>query len=117
MLRLRNVTFASADPRRLADFWAAALGLPERRDGEHEVLLADEAWGYPRYTFQQADREQVAGSGRVHLDLVADDRRAEVRRLVSLGATEVRAVEDDPSGVVWTVVTDPDGNEVCITQA
>ena len=32
MLFIRNVTFMTVDPGRLADFWAAALGLAERRD-------------------------------------------------------------------------------------
>ena len=56
------------------------------------------------------------GRAPLHLDLLADDRRAEVERLVELGATEVGTVDDDPSGVVWTVVRDPDGNEVCISE-
>ena len=115
VLRLRNVTFMTTDPARLADFWAAALGLPQRNEGDDEVLLADADWGHPRYTFQRIDdvRDRPAP---LHLDLVADDRQAEVARLVGLGATEVRSVDDDPSGVVWTVVRDPDGNEVCVTE-
>ena len=115
MLRLRNITFMTTNPAALADFWADALGLPERRDGDHEVLLAGADWGHPRYTFQLVDDERDRPAP-LHLDLVADDRRAEVDRLVGLGATEVRTVDDDPSGVVWTVVHDPDGNEVCITE-
>ena len=115
MLRIRNVTFMTTDPARLADFWGAALHLPERRDGEHEVLLADTEWGYPRLTFQRLDAAKPA-PGSVHLDLLAEDRVAEVQRLVALGATEVRTVDDDPSGVVWTVLLDPDGNELCVTE-
>ncbi len=113
MLTLRNVTFLSADPGRLADFWAAALGLPERRDTETEVLLADVEWAFPRYTFQRVEPGRPVPAGSVHLDLTALDRAAEVRRLVALGATEVRTVE----GVMtWTVLFDPDGNELCVSQ-
>ncbi len=115
MLSLRNITFASPDPRQLADFWAAALGLPERRDGTDEVLLADADWGYPRYTFQRWHSAPADGANRVHLDLLSDDRATEVERLVGLGASEVRTVDDDPSGVVWTVMIDPGGNELCVT--
>lgn len=115
MLGLRNVTFMTPDPGRLADFWAAALSLPERRDGDHEVLLADADWAYPRYTFQRVDAAEP-GANRLHIDLVAENRVAEVDRLVALGATLVRTVADDDSGVNWTVVTDPDGNEFCVTQ-
>jgi predicted enzyme related to lactoylglutathione lyase len=103
------------DPGRLADFWAAALSLPERRDGDDEVLIADAEWTYPRYTFQRVDAAEP-WTNRLHIDLVAQDRVAEVQRLVGLGATTVRTLTDDASGVDWTVMTDPDGNEFCVTQ-
>jgi catechol 2,3-dioxygenase-like lactoylglutathione lyase family enzyme len=114
-LRIRNVTFMTTDPARLADFWQGALALPERRDGGHEVLLADADWSYPRLTFQLIDGTKPK-PGPLHLDLLAEDRAAEVERLVALGATEGRTVADDPSGVVWTVLVDPDGNELCVTE-
>lgn len=50
MRRLRNVTFMTTDPERLASFWAEALGLPERKYSPEEVLLADADWGFPRFT-------------------------------------------------------------------
>jgi len=115
VLRLRNVTFMTPDPGRLADYWAAALGLPERRDGDHEVLLADAEWTYPRYTFQRVDVPE-SRTNHLHIDLVTEDRVAEVDRLVALGATTVRTITDDANGVEWTVMTDPDGNEFCVTQ-
>jgi catechol 2,3-dioxygenase-like lactoylglutathione lyase family enzyme len=113
MLFIRNVTFMTTDPPRLADFWAAALGLSERRDDATETICADAQWTYPRLTFQKVD--DVAGRPRrLHLDLTADDRRAETARLRALGAHEERSVtvEGDWS---WTVMTDPDGNEFCVT--
>lgn len=115
MLRLRNVTFTSPDPRRLADFWSAVLGLRERRDRAEEVLLAGDGWGFPRFSFQRTDRPPAHPSA-VHLDLTARDRVTEVDRLVRLGATEVRTVADQGgSGLTWTVLQDPDGNEFCVT--
>jgi catechol 2,3-dioxygenase-like lactoylglutathione lyase family enzyme len=113
VLSLRNVTFMTADPARLADFWAAALGLGERRDDEGEVLLADEDWSFPRFTFQPVE-DGDARPRRLHLDLTADDRRAEVARLRELGAEERRDVSED-DGWTWTVMADPDGNEFCVT--
>ena len=113
MLFLRNVTFMTSDPRRLADFWAAALGLSERVEHDGEVVLADAEWRYPRLTFQPVD--DIDGrANRVHVDLTADDRRAEVGRLEGLGATVVRDVVVDDDWT-WTVVLDPDGNELCVT--
>jgi hypothetical protein len=113
MLFIRNVTFMTEDPRRLADFWAAALRLPERRDDPTETICADEEWTYPRLTFQKVSN-RASKPPRVHLDLTADDRPAEVQRLRALGAREERSVTVEGEWT-WTVMTDPDGNEFCVT--
>ena len=113
MLFVRNITFMTNDPQRLADFWSAALGLPERVDKADEIVCADADWRHPRLTFQRvADAD--SRSRRVHLDLTADDRDSEVRRLSALGAREERAVSE-ADGWTWMVMTDPDGNEFCVT--
>jgi len=113
-LTLRNVTFLTTDPARLADFWAAALGLTERTDAGHEILIADAEWSRPRFTFQRIDDHDARASS-VHVDLsAAEDRRTEVDRLVALGAEE-RASHSMDGGWTWTVLADPDGNEFCVT--
>ena len=113
MLFIRNITFMTNDPRGLADFWAAALGLAERRDDATETILANAEWTYPRLTFQKVD-DSAARPRRLHLDLTAENRQMEVERLGALGAREERqvALED---GWTWTVMSDPDGNEFCVT--
>jgi len=117
MLRLRNVTFMTVDPRRLADFWSVALGFTERRDDADEVLIADHDWHPPRFTFQRIDGRESEPGNRVHIDLTATDRLAEVARLVAAGAQEVRTVvQGDSDGLTWTVMRDPDGNEFCVTE-
>ena len=103
----------STDPRRLADFWAAALGLPERRDAENETIVAASDWSYPRLTFQKVTGSPTRGR-RLHLDLTASDRQADVQRLRNLGAREDRSVTVEGDWT-WTVMTDPDGNEFCVT--
>src|SRR5262245_44952825 len=107
MLFIRNVTFMTDDPQRLAAFWSAALGLSERRDEADETICADAQWGYPRLTFQRVT-DAAARPRRLHLDLTADDRCAEVERLRSLGARPERAVTVG-DGWTWTVMSDPDG--------
>jgi hypothetical protein len=103
----------STDPKRLADFWTAALGLTERRDEATETIAADANWTYPRLTFQKVDEARPAQ--RLHLDLTAsEDRLFEVSRLRQLGAQEVRTVSVGDNWC-WTVMTDPDGNEFCLT--
>ena len=112
MARLRNVTFMTTDPERLANFWAEALGLPERRSSPDEVLLADAEWGFPRFTFQRIN-DAPRPTSPLHLDLTPDDRVNEVARLIELGATQGATHGD--SGFRWTVMRDPDGNEFCVT--
>jgi predicted enzyme related to lactoylglutathione lyase len=112
-LFIRNVTFMTADPKRLADFWAEVLRLPERRDEENETIVADADWTYPRLTFQKVT-ESSARARQLHLDLTADDRLVEVERLCDLGGREQRTVTVEGSWR-WTVMTDPDGNEFCVT--
>jgi predicted enzyme related to lactoylglutathione lyase len=56
--------------------------------------------------------EPKSVKNRVHLDLDASDREAEVERLVGLGATVVH--DKDEWGVRWTTLTDPEGNEFCV---
>ena len=113
---MRNITFAGADPRRLADFWAAVTGYSQRRDGAEEILLAPDDWGFPRFTFQHV-AAPARTPGRLHLDLTAADMEAEVERLVGLGAVRVRVVDAAKSGTTtWTVLHDPDGNELCVVQ-
>ena len=113
MLFIRNITFMTNDPPRLANFWATALGLSERRDDATETIVADAEWTYPRLTFQKVE-DSSSRSRQLHLDLTADDRRAEVERLCTLGGREERSVVTD-DGWTWTVMTDPDGNEFCVT--
>jgi catechol 2,3-dioxygenase-like lactoylglutathione lyase family enzyme len=115
-LVVRNITFSSADPKRLADFWSAVTGYTQRRDSEEEVLLAPDDWSFPRFSFQHAATPR-SGLGRLHLDLTAADMAVEVDRLVGLGATTLWSVDLAQSGTTtWTVMHDPDGNEFCVVQ-
>jgi hypothetical protein len=121
------------DPHALADFWAAALEA-EVEDNE-ELIEGLLAAGYAqasdtlrhRGRLSWSDLTAVRGAGprillqrvpedktvknRLHLDLnVGPERmRAEVDRLVALGATEVR--EWRVPGGHWIAMTDPEGNE------
>ena len=113
---LRNVTFATSDPARLADFWSAALGYTERRDAETEILLGPPGWGFPRLNFQRGHRTPVT-EDPVHLDLTAADMDGEVERLLALGAVSLWTISAEESGTTtWTTMRDPDGNKFCVVQ-
>ena len=110
-LSLEMITADCSDPRRLARWWAEAVGgavvdLP----GGDFVLVAREGW--PALGFQRVDAP-TPGKNRVHLDLMASDLDAEVQRLVGLGATETGRHSVD-GGFRWVVLADPDGNAFCV---
>ena len=140
MSRRVQIAVDCADPHRLNDFWAAAMGYEVEADhGERiEQMIAagyateDDATVHngnrvwrtaaacsdpegrgPRLLFQQVP-EAKAVKNRVHLDLhVGQDRRdAEVERLVGLGAT--RLWEGSQGPMSWVTMADPEGNEFCV---
>ncbi len=114
-LHLEHVAIDCDDPPTVAAFWAAALGRPID-DGASPYFAsigrgATEAT--PAWLFLKVP-EPKSAKNRVHVDLVADDRPAEVARLVELGATHV--ADKDEWGVSWAVLTDVEGNEFCLAQ-
>jgi hypothetical protein len=124
--RIREITFDSPHPASIARFWAAALDgydvapyddaeLERLRglgiddvDDDPTVLVVRADGGTPQLTFQLVPESKMV-KNRVHLDLVADDRAAEVARLTGLGARVLASYDH------WTTLADPDGNEFCVT--
>jgi predicted enzyme related to lactoylglutathione lyase len=111
---LRNITVDCDDVEGQARFWAAVL---DRKvgDGSSAYFAGLDAGqpGEPRWLFLKVPEAKTA-KNRLHVDLTAADRDAEVERLVGLGATKV--AEHDEYGVSWVVLTDPEGNEFCVAQ-
>jgi hypothetical protein len=121
MARLTEIVFDSLHPAALARFWAAAIeGYAVRAYDEAETARLA-ALGFtpetdpsvavdgpgPTLFFQRTDAVTTARS-RVHLDLAVPDRRAEVVRLLALGATVKREADS------YTVLCDPEGNAFCV---
>ena len=124
-LSLEMVTVDCTDPRRLAQWWAEAVGgatvdLP----GTDFVLVAREGW--PALGFQRAD-DPTPGKNRVHLDIdVTDGRSApladrqrqvdtEVRRLEELGARVLGSHAPEGADYYAVTMADPEGNEFCLS--
>jgi uncharacterized glyoxalase superfamily protein PhnB len=128
-----QLTIDADDPHALADFWAAALGAElEDNSALIENVLA-KGWAQESDTLLHHDRRYwrdlvaVRGAGprillqrvpeakavknRLHLDLNVGEEnlRAEVERLVALGAVEGREWRE--AGGHWIAMTDPEGNE------
>ena len=101
------------DPRRLADFWCAALGyrLDDADDVSASIVPAEGASGWALLFFIVPEGKSV--KNRLHLDLSPPaTMAAEVERLVAAGATVQGRV--DEGGSFWTVMLDPEGNEFCV---
>ncbi|SDS18923.1 VOC family protein [Microlunatus soli] len=98
----KDLVIDAQDPRRIGDFWAAAIGLSAEFDGDGPdgVLRGTE----PEHTIwinQVAEPRTV--KQRVHLDVHASGTDP----LTALGAT----VDTEHPG--WTVMRDPEGGEFC----
>ena len=89
-------------------FWEAVTGQRHVDVASPEFSRLVRADGQPlQFLLQLLD--ETSGRVRGHLDLAADDRAAEVRRHVALGA---RLEAEHPR---WTVLSDPAGAPYCIT--
>lgn len=114
-LTLQMINLDCANVAGQAEFWSRALDVPvDDNDGNafmRTIGYANAA--LPRMMFLAVPESKTV-KNRMHLDLHADDRVAEVDRLVALGAKHVR--DHNEWGVTWTVLTDPEGNEFCIAQ-
>lgn len=106
---IKSVTFDSAEPLRLARFWAEALGSDVDEDSTPDKAWVKPAgWGGPVIWFQRVPEPKTA-KNRQHFDLRAvGDLDAEVNRLTALGAVETARHGD------LVVLHDPEGNEFCV---
>lgn len=96
------------DLDRMIAFWSAALDLePRETVGDDWVSLGPRSGAGPHLSLDRRPSE-YALPPRFHLDLYADDRPAEVARLVALGATEIPL--EHHGEVDWTLLEDPEGN-------
>ena len=102
-----------ADPEKLAEFWAPALGYFNLGSvGSYVALFPDGTPG-PKLLLQRVD-EPKAGKNRMHFDAEVADIEAEAARLVGLGATHVSEAPLSEHGSTWVLMTDPEGNEFCV---
>lgn len=124
-LRWYSTVVESTDHRRLARWWAEALGWHVLFETDSECVVVP-PWALelsqslefhqvpPGFVFVPVEHEK-AGKNRLHWDFAphtGDDRDAEIARLVALGATVIDVGQ--PADATWTVLADIDGNEFCV---
>ena len=131
-----QITVDCDDADRMAAFWSVALGyevepppagylswedflrandLPLPPSGSISAIVDPDGVG-PRVLFLRVP-ESKAVKNRLHFDIrtdrTEDGKRARIDELAAAGATEVRRV--DEHGGWWMVMSDPEGNEFCVT--
>jgi hypothetical protein len=138
--KIGNIVFYADNPVALAEFWSGVYQVePAVFDGElREELLAsglteadlanrgmvdDPSGESPRLFFHHATAPKQ-GRNRLHVDVQATPGRAptpeeldaERDRLVELGATVVRLIDQEwgPWGEHYYQMQDPEGNEFCL---
>lgn len=138
-----QIVFDTADPDRLATFWAAALhykkqdppagyaswqeflkatGVPEEQWSSASAIVDPDGIG-PRLYFQQLDTPKT-GKNRLHLDISVggggkvplEERKKSIRLDVErlLGLGANRQRVWEEPGEYWVVMQDPEGNEFCV---
>jgi len=131
-----QITVDCIDADRMTEFWSTALGyivepppegsaswedflrengIPIPPAGSIGAIIDPDGVG-PRILFLRVPEPKTV-KNRLHLDIRAgrDDaaREAKIAQLVAAGATTVGRV--DEAGGWWMVMTDPEGNEFCVT--
>jgi catechol 2,3-dioxygenase-like lactoylglutathione lyase family enzyme len=102
--------------REVGCFWSQALGWPLVWDQDEETAIRSPHGG-PKITWGGPPFTPKTGKNRLHFDLAppaGGDQRAEVDRLLSLGASRTDIGQGE---VPWVVLADPDGNEFCVLPA
>lgn len=115
MLILGSTVIGAYDIVRATRFWCEALGLnsgnPKADDGFTNLF---DGGGRLQLSIQNSDRA-ADHTPRLHLDLYAPDaegQKAEIDRLISLGALAVEW--EYPKGADFVVLADTEGNRFCV---
>lgn len=112
---LHHIVVDAHDLPGLARFWAEVLHWRVLSEREREVVIGPDESAPVGMCFMPA-AETKSVKNRLHLDLTsaAEDRDAEIDRILALGAR--RADVGQTGGESWTVLADPEGNEFCIVR-
>lgn len=103
----------AADPAALGRWWAAALGWAVVGDAPDEYEIRPHPDRRPGLLFVSVPEGKTV-KNRLHLDFRPDDQRAEVSRLLALGARRADVGQGEQP---WVTLTDPEGNEFCVLGA
>jgi predicted enzyme related to lactoylglutathione lyase len=112
VLRLNHITFACAEPARVAEFWTALLdNYVAEQSGRTYFGRGDG----PELFFNKVEKSATIELP-IHLDVNVPDREAELQRVLELGGklVETKSHAIGELSETWTVMRDPEGNGFCI---
>jgi predicted enzyme related to lactoylglutathione lyase len=112
-LTIGSIVIRVDDLQKQAAFWEAALGYLRRPepDDTSQMLVPPPGRSGPNVNLDVRPAQPQVPP-RIHLDLYAADQKAEVERLLGLGATRVDWTP--PAGADFVVLADPEGNRFCV---
>jgi hypothetical protein len=111
--RIAVIAIDAVEPQVVADFWCAVLGWTVLEEDADGLSIGPPDGSWPTIdVFAVPERKTV--KNRLHLDLRADGvtTQEELERLLALGAR--RADVGQGADVSWVVLSDPEGNELCL---
>ncbi|MGV9630510.1 VOC family protein [Streptomyces sp. NPDC003487] len=109
-LEWEQVIVDAADPGALGRWWAEALGWTVVTDDPDEFEIRPAPDRLPGLLFVPVPEAKTV-KNRLHLDFRPVDQRAEVERLLALGARRADVGQGEQP---WVVLADPEGNEFCV---
>lgn len=110
-MRIGSVVFDVNDFGKVSKFWREALRYTSREPASDGwVVLRDPTGKTPNVSINLTAKP-LAHKIRVHLDLYSDDQKADIERLIKLGATVVKR---PGKGHDYVIMSDPEGNHFCV---
>ena len=111
MLSIGAVVWGVTDLERAIRFWCAALDyeLAREPDTDFAILVPKQGREGVQLSLSLVTSPHAR---RHHMDLFCEDREAEARRLIGLGAS--RKEWRYPPDADYIVLEDPDGNPFCV---
>jgi predicted enzyme related to lactoylglutathione lyase len=113
MSTLGSTVIGVEDIPRATAFWAQALHFEPTSPGDETWIILQAKDGSGKRISLALSETPVQEHPRIHLDLYADDRAAEVERLKALGAVDVDW-DLYPEHPDFVVLADTEGNRFCV---
>ncbi|MDH2424114.1 VOC family protein [Sphaerisporangium sp. TRM90804] len=105
-----QIVIDADDAVALGEWWSKALGWVVVNDAAEEYEIRAAPAVLPGLLFTPVP-EGKRVKNRLHLDFRPQDQRAEVDRLIALGARPADVGQGEES---WVVLSDPEGDEFCV---